>query len=373
MTDIDSIEQRLRRTFQVVAEQPVPPQGDAEPWRNAPRSPSRRPRQLAFGSLAVVVVIALVAFGVAYGPRSSRTTPGTQPGRGGLTGGLRAVFAPARPLSPAVREEAAAAMASRLRALGDTDSTVSTDRGTLVVSGPTLTRDQVRLVGSTGAFSIRPVLCGAPVYTAPSTPPAPGTSTPSTPIPECEAQYATAASNLDVNTNTGIPTNTIGPDPIFASYPSTHDGDPSSTVLLPANPAAGAQQYPRFVLGAIQFNNSGANSNIAPEIAAAAAKYEKFTGWLIDIALTTSGATTWNTVAQLNFHAYVGIVLDGEVLSAPLIQPNESTFSSFEGMIELSVGGDTTAIAAEAKSLAAVIGSGPLPVPFSLQSLTSLG
>ena len=365
MTDIDSIEQRLRRTFRVVADQPIAPPGDAEPWHNAPRSPSRRGRQLAVGGLAVAVVMALVALGVAYGPRSSRTTTVTQPGVSGPTGGLRAVFAPARPLSPAALEEAATAMASRLRALGDTDSTVSTDRGTLVVTGPTLTRDQVRLVGSIGAFSIRPVLCGAPAYVAPSTLAAPGTTAPST-LPACEAQYSLTASNLNTNTTTGQPTNTIGPDPIFAPYPSTRDDDPSSTVLLPADPATGTQQYPRFVLGPTQL--SGSNLDVA----SSQGRFDQQNGaWVVDVTLASSSATQWDVVAQRNFHAFIAVDLDGEVLSAPLIQPNQSAFASFGGRIEVSVSGDNVTAAADAKSLAAVIRSGPLPVPFNLQSLTS--
>jgi hypothetical protein len=154
------------------------------------------------------------------------------------------------------------------------------------------------LVGSAGAFSIRPVLCGAPAYTAP-TPPA-------APLPACEAQYATTASNIDVNTTTGVPAHTIGPDPIFASSPSTaaEDDEPASSVLLLADPAAGVQRYPRFVLGAAQFNNSG--------IAKVEAQYDRsISGWLVNITLTTPGATEWNAIALVNFHAFIAIDLDG--------------------------------------------------------------
>jgi preprotein translocase subunit SecD len=361
MTDIDSIEQRLRRTFQVVAEQPIGPLGDAEPWRNAPGPPSRPRRQLVVGGLAVLVVIALVVFGITYGPRSSRPTPRTQPGLGGPTSGLRAVFAPAKATSRAVLEEAATTMTNRLHALGDNDATVSVVHGTIVVSGPTLSRSQVQLVGSAGAFSIRPVLCGAPAYTAPTPPAAPGTTTPATPLPACEAQYATTASNIDVNTNTGVPANTIGPDPIFASSPSTaaEDDASASSVLLPADPAAGVQQYPRFVLGAAQFNSSG--------IAKVEAQYEQsISGWLVNITLTAPGATEWNAIALLSFHAFIAIDLDGDVLSAPLIEPNASSFNSFGAQIQIAANFTPT----EAKNIAAVLGSGPLPVRFSLQSLT---
>jgi preprotein translocase subunit SecD len=364
MTDTHSVEQRLRRTFQVVADQPIAPLGDAEPWRNAPGAPSRPRRQLVAGGLAVIVVIALVVFGITYGPRSSQTTPGTQPGLGGPTGGLRAVFAPARPIAPTVLRQADVAMMSRLHALGDTDATVSVDQGTIVVSSPTLTRDQVQLVGSTGSFFIRPVLCGAPAYVAPTQPAAPGTTTPPpTSSPACEAQYATTASNLDVNTNTGIPANTIGPDPIFASYPSTHGDDPSSTVLLPADPAVGAQQYPRFVLGPAEL--SGSNLDVA----SSQAQFDRQnSAWVVDVTLASSSAVQWDVVAQQNLHAYLGFDVDGGILEAPLIEPNQSTFASFRGQMVIS--GNFTAT--EAKDIAAVLGSGPLPVPFNLQSLTSV-
>ncbi len=367
MTDTDSIEQRLRRTFQVVAEQPIAPLGDPEPWHNAPGSPWCRHRQLMAGGLAVVVVIALVVFGVTYGPRSSRTTAGNPPGLGGTTSGLRAIFAPGRPLSQAMLEEAAATMASRLHALGDTEATVSTNHGSIAVSSPTLTRDRIQLVGSTGSFSLRPVLCGAPAYRAQSTPLVSGTTSPAGSSSACEARYATTASNLDVNTTTGQPSNTIGPDPIFASSPSTtaHDEEAASSALLPADPATGAQQYPRFVLGAVQFNNSDVNADIA----SVAAQFDQADHiWDVDITLTTSGAKVWNAVALLNFHSFIAAELDGEVLSAPLIEPNESTFSSFG--VQMVITGNFTE--KEAKNTAAVIGSGPLPVPFSVQSLTPL-
>jgi hypothetical protein len=363
MTDTDFIEQRLRRTFQVVAEQPIAPLGDAEPWRNAPGSPPRRRRRMMAGGLAVLVVIGAVALGLAYGPRSARPpAPGTQPGLVGPAGGLRAVFSPARPLSPTEREEAAAAMASRLRALGDTNGTVSTDRGSIVVASPTLTEDQVRLVGNTGSFFLRPVLCGAPASTAPTPQAASGTTAP-TALPECEAKYATTASNLNVNPNVGLPANTIGPDPIFASYPSTtvENDDPSSTVLLPADPAVGPQQYSRFVLGPAQLSGSDLH------VASSQAQFDRQNGaWVVDVTLASTSATQWDVVAQQSFHAYLAFDLNGAVLEAPLMQPSQSTFASFQGQMEIS----SNFSAAEAKGIAALIGSGPLPVPFNLQSLT---
>lgn len=358
MTDTDFIEQRLRRTFQVVAEQPVTPLGDSEPWRHATvGSPSRR-RSRIFGSgLAIVVVLALVVLGVTYGPRSSRPTPTTPSGLGGApTGSLRAVFAPTTSLSAAMLEEAAATMATRLHTLGDTHARATVSGSSIVITSPKFSGAQMQLIGSMGSLEVRPVLCGAPVPTA-------GATQPAASSPACEASYATTPSNLDVNTTTGQPAHQIGPDPVFATVASTpaQDDEPAHSVLLPADPLAGAQQYPRFVLGASQFGNAG--------IASAQARDDQtIDQWTIGITLTPAGATTWNAVALLNFHAYLAFVLDGQVLSAPLIEPQNSTFASFGNQQEIS-GNFTSTIA---KTIAAVLASGPLPGPFILQSQATL-
>jgi preprotein translocase subunit SecD len=309
-------------------------------------------------------VIALVVVGVTYGPRSSRVTPTTQPGLGGAPGGgLRAVFAPTRPTSPAVLDKAAATMAARVHALGDTDARATVDGGSIVITSSKFTRAKLQLIGSRGSLSFRPVLCGAPAPSAASQPAGAGTTPRARALPACQAQYATSPSNLDVNTTTGQPGNTIGPDPIFASYPSTpaQDDDPADSVLLPADPAAGAQQYPRFVLGPAQLSN--------PDMAHVQAHIDQnIGGWVVDVTLTSSGANRWNAVALANFHAYLAIDMDGAVLEAPLMEPNNFTFTSFGNRMEISGSFTPT----EAKSIAAVLGSGALPVPFKLLSLTTV-
>jgi len=363
MNDIDPIEQRLRRTFQAVAEQPVAPLGDPEPWRHDGAGPRRRRGRVMAAGLAVVVVVALIVLGVTYGPRSSRLTPTTQPLSGTPAGTLNAVFTPATPVSSAILEEAAATMAARLHAVGDTDARATVDGGSIDIASPKFAGVQMQLIGSMGSFSVRPVLCGAPAQTPtqPATSDTTGTTEPATSSPACEAQYETTASNLNVNTTTGQPA-TIGPDPVFAPTPSTptQDDQPAAAVLLPADPVAGAQQYPRFVLGAAQLGNS--------DIGSAQARFDQaIDGWLIDVTLTPSGTTAWNAMALQNFHQYVAFDLDGQVLSAPLIEPNQTTFASFGGEMEIS----GTFTATTAKTIAAVLGNGPLPVPFTLLSQTT--
>ena len=47
--------------------------------------------------------------------------------------------------------------------------------------------------------------------------------------------------------------------------------------------------------------------------------------------LTRSGAAKWNALARRQLHAFVGVVYDNRMISAPIIQPltTISTFSGF--------------------------------------------
>lgn len=81
--------------------------------------------------------------------------------------------------------------------------------------------------------------------------------------------------------------------------------------------------------------------------------------------LTPSGAPAWDTVAETNFHQFVAFDLDGQVLEAPIIQPAETSFSSFQGEIEMASFSET-----EARSLAAVLGHGMLATALTLESVS---
>jgi len=70
------------------------------------------------------------------------------------------------------------------------------------------------------------------------------------------------------------------------------------------------------------------------------------------------GSPLWDKVAQENFHQLLAIELDGVVQSAPIIQPSQSAFSSFDGQGEIS--GSFTE--SSAKTLALAMNFGALPV-----------
>jgi preprotein translocase subunit SecD len=144
-------------------------------------------------------------------------------------------------------------------------------------------------------------------------------------------------------------------DPQDEAYPSTDVDKTSyatSTVLLPGIGGAcdGSTQV-RCVLGPAQMTGRS--------IGSAQATQNQTGQWVVDYSLAgAAGSALWDKVAQANFHEFLGIELDGKVYSAPIIQPTQSTFSSFDGKGEIS--GSLTQ--AQAQQLAQAMNFGALPV-----------
>jgi hypothetical protein len=256
-----------------------------------------------------------------------------------------AVFTPVRRASSGALAADVAVLTKRLQVVGNSSDRASVNGSSVVITGAKLKVPPDDLA-RTGHFYIRPVLCGAAAYS----PSASHKIVPG-PLPSC-GRYATTAESLSVNTTTGQPANDIPPDPAFASYPSTQHDNPRNVVLLPDDPAAGAQQYSRFVVGPA---TSGATA-----IAKASGLFDSSIGqWAVAYTLTASGARAWDRIAQASFHEYLAFDLDGLVETAPLIQPQQSVYTSFEGRGEIS--GSFNAVSA--KALAAVLVAGPLVAP----------
>lgn len=172
-------------------------------------------------------------------------------------------------------------------------------------------------------FSVRPVLC----YAAPFTPPsaAQGASG----LPACGNPYKLIAANLNISASTQQPTASISPDPTFAHIPSTPTSQdkPTNSVVLPGT--AGSEIVPgtRFVLGPAGLSKA--------DVQGARADYVNGVGWLVDVTLTSAGSRAWDQLARMQFHAYTAIVVNGVVITAPLMQPSQSTFTSFSGRMQI--------------------------------------
>lgn len=191
------------------------------------------------------------------------------------------------------------------------------------------------------SLSFRPVLCYAPAFTL-----APGQHVSSGPLPSCSPSSQLTASHLQFAPNSnnvnGYTSNTqIAADPQFATYPSTVRAAYRSdqAVLLPGVASEGSARY---VLGPAALTQAGVQS------ASAQLTYGQ---WVIDLVLNPRGSTEWDALTHAQFHALIGVVFNGRVISAPITQPTQSSWNSFNGLAQIS--GSFTA--QQAKAIAAAL------------------
>jgi preprotein translocase subunit SecD len=74
--------------------------------------------------------------------------------------------------------------------------------------------------------------------------------------------------------------------------------------------------------------------------------------WVVKIRLTPAASATWDTTASRSFHSLLALDVGGKVATAPIIEPAQSSFSSFKGAMEWSAafkGSTARAIADAAK------------------------
>jgi len=197
------------------------------------------------------------------------------------------------------------------RSRGSTASPATPSSGT-----PAISQSRVSL-------NFRPVLCYAPALML-----APGQSVATGPLPTCSPSSQLTAANLRVNTNTGQAFANPPADAQFFSYSSTPRGSAGAgnTVLLPGAPGQGGTRY---VLGPAAVTQK--------EVASASA-VEENGQWIVIVRLTALGAVQWDRLAAQQFHAIIGVVEDGQVISTPITQPAQSSPTSFDGQVGISGG-----------------------------------
>jgi preprotein translocase subunit SecD len=269
-----------------------------------------------------------------------------------LDGGLAVVYQTHRPVSQAQLDTIVTILNDRVGA-GTTGATVASQgKNEIAVSipGEKNTQQVLNTLGNTAQLFFRPARCYAPALTlAKGKTPTPG------PLPTpCAASTQLTLANLQVTPNSnvaqGYTSNTnIGEDPQYATFkstPSTND-EKTATVLLPVSP--GSVGPPRYLLGPAGMTGTAVKS----------ANAQLNNGqWAVNLNLTGSGATQWNTLASAQFHAIIGIDLDGQVISAPITQPTQGSFTSFGNSVQIS--GSFTEN--QAKTLATEFTYGALPV-----------
>jgi preprotein translocase subunit SecD len=308
------------------------------------RAQARRQRSLVI-SLVIVVVIAV---GSLAGTLAARWSP-----RLGLdlAGGLSVVYKPAHRVSQSDLNQTVSILTNRVNGLGVSGATVGTQGGDIVVQVPGVKDGQeiLKTIGQTAQLYFRPALCGAPAFVGDSSKSAKPASAK---LPTCTSTSLLSATNLGIRPTSGTTFNEnhVPVDPALADYRSTKPTKDvkTKTVLLTA--INGAGQYTRYLLGPAQLTGHAVHTALAQQT--------QLGRWVVNYTLTGSGSPAWDRVAQKNFHQIVAIELDGRIYSAPIIQPSQSAFSSFQGKGEISGHLSET----QAKTLAIAMQFGSLPV-----------
>lgn len=305
-------------------------------------------------SLVVVIVVSLGALGATLAARWS-------PRLGlDLAGGLSVVYKPAHKVSTADLNEAESILTHRVSGLGVSGATVGTQGGDILVQVPGVTNGQqiLKQIGETAQLYFRPALCGVPPFVGSKSNAA---KPPTAPLPACSPSSQLTRVNLGITPRGTGGTSTFGENPVpadnaLANYPSTKPTQDvkTKTVLLPT--IRGAGQFKRYLLGPAQLTGHA--------VAHAVAQQTQLGNWVVNYTLTGKGSPAWDKVAQENFHQIVAVELDGVIQSAPVIQPSQPAFSSFNGKGEIS--GHMTEN--QAKELALAMQFGALPVRLVLQT-----
>ncbi|HEY4928613.1 MAG TPA: protein translocase subunit SecD [Acidimicrobiales bacterium] len=316
----------------------------------------KRPLWISLMSVVIIAVVSLTATLVA----------GWSPKLGlDLAGGLSVVYETHTPVSQAELDTITTILNERVGS-GSSGATVasqgtsrcSTSTHTCALIGASIpgqknTKQILAQLGKTAQLFFRPALCYAAPYTV-----AKGQKPNVGPLPTCASASALTSANLAINTSTGAATGNPPPDSQFAPYPSTTTNDTQgATVLLPGLPGSGTTRY---VLGPATVTGS--------EIKSATAQVDTAGQWTVNITFNAAGAAAWDKLAAAQFHAIIGIDLDGQVISAPITQPSQATPTSFGGQVQIS--GSFTQ--AQAQALATELNFGALPVKLDQQTVQTV-
>lgn len=238
-------------------------------------------------------------------------------------------------------------MTARLHAVGAKNATVMVSHGALVVTnGPAGLATPTSFLTSSPELLVRSVTCYAKRQSGPdSTSPLPATCS--------SPQY-------DAPTVSGFAVPTTEPDPALAVYATTTPAEdakaPNTWALLPLmNSGAGTAQ--RYLVGPTLVTLS---SKVA---SATVARVPDSGAWLVNVRLNAAESQQWDRVAKKYFHRQLAVDLNGAIAEAPIIQPANTTFSSFDGQMQLVSVSKT-----DAYDLAAALTSGPLAVPLVARS-----
>jgi preprotein translocase subunit SecD len=283
-----------------------------------------------------------------------------------LAGGAEVVLTPANgKITSSQLGVSETIIRNRVAGFGVSGATVDIQGSQVVVQVPGVknARKLIQLISSTSQLLFRPVECGAPAYVKPG--PKEKQYGPLN-IPECAAasqlslQNPTYQVTPDANAANGYIASTPNPDPKFSAYPSitpTMDyGANNSKFVIEPGLNSSSGPFARYVLFPAIMEGT--------QVANATATQNQLGQWVVDCNLSSKGSAEWDAATKKYFHEYMAIELDGQVVSAPIIQPTQANWTSFQGSVEISGGLSQS----QANLLAADLTYGSLPVPLKVQT-----
>ena len=266
-------------------------------------------RRLVLSLVGILIVV--------FGGLTANLLVGNEPSLGlDLQGGASVTLTPVGEYEPAALEVAVEIIRARVDSLGVAEPEIISQGDTVVINLPGV-EDQDRalqIVGAQGQVLLRPVI---------------------------------QSGTLDTSSTTTAPANT--PDPT----------DPDATVLLTDDLGISYQVGPAQATGDVFLNDAQADISSGQ--------------WAVVVSLRggAEGEDVWNALTTKCFNreescptGQVAIVLDGVVISAPVVQ--EPVFTG--GTVQIS--GDFTE--EEARDLAKILEFGAVPVEFEVASVQTV-
>ena len=232
---------------------------------------------------------------------------------------------------------------SRINHLGGHDVTVGLDGNTLKVSATDVTEAQLRGVTAVGRLYIRPVIHTIPAQSDPAS------QTPSAPK-AADSQRIADEKALRQSTQPQIQVLSLQFQATRCGQPDALAGHDDPELPLVTCSDDGKQVYllDKSIIGGDQIKDASARQG------------GQRGDFVVFVTFDDKAADVWSTFTAANTGARTAFTVDTQVVSAPaLLEPITTGRTQIHGQFT----------ADSAKSFAAVVAGGPLPLPISVQSV----
>lgn len=232
---------------------------------------------------------------------------------------------------------------SRINHLGGHDVTVGLDGNTLKVSATDVTEAQLRGVTAVGRLYIRPVIHTIPAQADPAS------QTPSAPK-AADSQRIADEKALRQSTQPQIQVLSLQFQATRCGQPDAladHD-DPELPLVTCSDDGKQVYLLDKSIIGGDQIKDASARQG------------GQRGDFVVFVTFDDKAADVWSTFTAANTGARTAFTVDTQVVSAPaLLEPITTGRTQIHGQFT----------ADSAKSFAAVVAGGPLPLPISVQSV----